>query len=65
MFNVELAQLVFEDASLRKILHDEEKNFEELTTKEKKKFLDNVMMKNEASKTLKQFIKENQKRLSI
>jgi len=65
MFNVELAQLVFEDASLRKILHDEEKNFEELTTKEKSKFLDNVLMKNEASKTLRQFIKENHKRLSI
>ena len=65
MFNVELAQLVFEDASLRKILDDEEKNYEELTPKEKKKFLDNVLMKKEASKTLKQFIKEYYKRLTI
>ena len=64
MFNVELAQLVMTHEDLSKLVYNEEKDFVKLSPKRKKEFLDAVVMKKEASKKLKEFIKMNKKKLA-
>jgi subtilisin family serine protease len=63
MFNVELAQMVMADEDLSKLMYNEEKDFVKLSAKRKKDFLDAVVAKKETSKKLKEFIKQNKKRL--
>jgi subtilisin family serine protease len=64
MFNVELAQLVMTHDDLSKLMYNEEKDFVKLSPKRKKDFLDAVVAKKEASKKLKEFIKQNKKKLT-
>jgi subtilisin family serine protease len=64
MFNVELAQLVMTHEDLSKLMYNEEKDFVKLSPKRKKEFLDAVVMKKEASKKLKEFIKMHKKKLA-
>ena len=65
MFNVELAQLVHNNIDLQKLLDDDEKTFGELDVKERKLFMDAVISKKDASKTLKKFLQEYYNILSI
>jgi subtilisin family serine protease len=64
MFNVELSQLVMTHEDLSKLMYDEEKDFVKLSPKRKKELLDAVVMKKEASKKLKEFIKMHKKKLT-
>jgi subtilisin family serine protease len=65
MFNVELAQLVHNNRDLQQLLDNDEKIFAALDMKARKKFMDAVIAKREASKTLRKFLQEYYDILSI
>lgn len=64
MLNIEMMQLVQKQPNLQKLLNDEQKTFLELNKRQRKNFIDAVIANQQASLTLRKYLKDNNKILA-